>query len=200
MYCCNLFYVFCFTDQFAVELVKFLKDLTFRFYKVGHFSPSGTISTLYFELDSLLRHTSSAKLFGVNSVEEYRKNLTEMPRRAERLFELFKDTNIDISFAVHNSNKKETFKLIAKSVLCRLGEVVLDLHQFSSVEEEEYMPVATSTVGSQTHNLSSKWLLGKKGLTWHGYLDARVRVYNNAIPLLAHELGNKSPREQLLLK
>ena len=96
LYCCNLLYVFCFTDQFTFELVKFLKDLTFSFYKVGHFSPSGKISTLYFELDSILRHISSAKLFSVNSVEEYKQKLTEVPRRAERLFELFEDTNIDV--------------------------------------------------------------------------------------------------------
>ena len=72
-----------------------------------------------------------------------------MPQRAERLFELFKDTDIDMSFAAHTSDEKETFKSIAKSVLCRLGKVVLDLHQFSSVEEQEYKPAASSIVSPE---------------------------------------------------
>ena len=106
-----------------------------------------------------------------------------------------------MSFAVHTSDEKETFKSIAKAVLCRLGKVVLDLHQFSSVEEPEYKPAASSIVRSQTHNLSTQWLrLGKKGVTWHGYPDARVRIYNTDVPVLAHELGNKSPGDSIVVE
>ena len=68
---------------------------------------------------------------------EYKTKLTGMPRRAEVLFELLEDTDVDLSFAAHNTYESNTFKEIARHVLCRLGEVVLDLHQFSSVEEKE---------------------------------------------------------------
>ena len=190
--------MFCFTDQFAAEVVRFLNECIFNFYKVGHFSPSTQISKVHFELDSLGQWISAAKLFGVSSVGEYKTKLTGMPRRAEVLFELLEDTDVDLSFAAHNTYESNTFKEIARHVLCRLGEVVLDLHQFSSVEEKEAS--FSGRLKKYVSNLKSAWLgIGKKGLTWYGYPDARVRVCNSDVPFIARESHHEqSPGDSIV--
>ena len=83
------------------------------------------------------------------------------------------------------------FKLIAKSVLTKLGEVALDKHQFGSTNEDApyiYGEKSESASSNSTElgSLKSDWLGIGTARTWHGYPDARFRIANNDTTLLTH--------------
>ena len=48
------------------------KDMPFQFYKAGHFSPSFSLSHAHIELEPMKSYTTAAKLFNINSVEQYK--------------------------------------------------------------------------------------------------------------------------------
>ena len=69
----------------------------------------------------------------------YKEKIHSISGHAQKLFALFEDKSIEFSFATHTTNEKETFKLIAKSVLLKLGGVVVDKHQFGTLMKMLHM-------------------------------------------------------------
>ena len=47
--------------------------MPFQFYKAGHFSPSFSLSHAHIELEPMKSYTTAAKLFNINSVEQYKE-------------------------------------------------------------------------------------------------------------------------------
>ena len=160
--------------------------MPFQFYKAGHFSPSFSLSHAHIELEPMKNYTTAARLFNINSVEQYKEKIAPISEQAQKLFALFDDVNIDLSFATHTSNEKETFKLIAKSVLQKLGDVVLDKHQFGTSDDDPPYEESASSSRRKTESLKSEWLGIGTTRTWHGYPNARFRIGSNDTSLLAH--------------
>lgn len=95
-----------------VSVVSFLMDHPFNFYRAGHFSPSFRFSQAHIELSPLKYYTTSAKLFNIRSVQQFKEKLAAIPEHAHKLFAIFEYTIIDFSFVTHKTNEKETFKLM----------------------------------------------------------------------------------------
>ena len=143
--------------------------------------PSFSLNHVHIELEPLRNYTTAAKLFDINSVEQYKEKIRLISGCAQKLFALFDDKNIDLSFATHASNEKETFKLIAKSVLLKLGDMVLDKHQFGAIDEdasyeEKSESASSSRRKTESESLKSDWLGIGTNRTWHSYPDARFRI------------------------
>ena len=184
--------MFClFTDhQFGPSVVSFLRDHPFHFYRAGHFSPSFNFSKAHIELTPQPYYTTAAKLFGMMSVQQFKEKLAAMPESANKLFTLFESTSTDFSFATHKMNEKETFKLISESILQKLGEVVLDKHQFGAIGEDEYKPPSLQSASSSrsASKITSDWLGVGTFTTWHGYPDGRFRINDTSdVLLLLHD-------------
>ena len=90
-----------------------------------------------------------------------------MPQRAFCFFKLLKDQTIDFSFAKDTKKENVAFVSIVTSVLQKLGEVVLDKHQFGCEEDKASEP--SSSTGLDDGRIKFEWLGIGTTKTWHGY-------------------------------
>ena len=96
-----------------------------------------------------------------------------MPQCAFRLFKLFEDKTMDFSFTRCTDNENIAFVSIARSILQKLGEVILDKYQFGYVEEDEDSEMLSSSTDTK---IKFEWLGIGTSKTWHGYPDARLII------------------------
>lgn len=85
----------------------------------------------------------------------------------------------------YTANERVAFKLVAESVLQKLGEVVLDKHQFGSTLAED------SSASSSVSKVKADWLGIGTEWTWHGYPDTRFRIDDNETTCVSHDDSDK---------
>lgn len=179
-----------------------MKNLPFRFFKIGHFSPTSKFSTVHFQLFQLKQFVSTDKLFATSILESELEKNPNLMSSFKKLVSMCEDKTIDLTFAGSEVDEKRTFLAIVDNILSNIGSVMLDKHTFLSITEKAYKPNDSDSSSSDTsaaHSLD--WLGIGTSDTWHGYPDARIRAGNGDTAVIASsEVGDETPGNSLVLE